>query len=354
MPEVEAASDTSLAQALAFRAQGDWARALACLTRANAQRPSASLQQQLVDWRIEAGRSPSAAAAGEAHSAPERASHAPGVDKGASAIPEVPPGELTAARLHEAIHGSGALIVRGLLDASVAEELRQQIERVVGAREDPGNFPSVEPEAAWYTRSSEVRGAPAQLFRRPGQAVESSSIWVADSPRMACELLALYERLGLPSLLENYFGEPARLSVKKWVLRKMAPKKNGNAGWHQDGRFLGEHIRSVNLWLALSDCGGGAPAPGMDLLVDGRREIHPTGTDGAWFDWTVGPERVARLATEAPISQPRFAPGDALLFDHFSLHRTALEDHHNALRYAIEAWFFAASTAPARQQPLYI
>ncbi|HAN68655.1 MAG TPA: hypothetical protein DD808_13530, partial [Halieaceae bacterium] len=63
MPEVEAASDTSLAQALAFRAQGDWARALACLTRANAQRPSASLQQQLVDWRIEAGRSPSAAAA---------------------------------------------------------------------------------------------------------------------------------------------------------------------------------------------------------------------------------------------------------------------------------------------------
>jgi ectoine hydroxylase-related dioxygenase (phytanoyl-CoA dioxygenase family) len=171
---------------------------------------------------------------------------------------------------------------------------------------------------------------------------------------MACELLALYERLGLPSLLENYFGEPARLSVKKWVLRKMAPKKNGNAGWHQDGRFLGEHIRSVNLWLALSDCGGGAPAPGMDLLVDGRREIHPTGTDGAWFDWTVGPERVARLATEAPISQPRFAPGDALLFDHFSLHRTALEDHHNALRYAIEAWFFAASTAPARQQPLYI
>lgn len=340
--------DALLAQALAFREQGDWAQALAALTRANIQRPSADVQQQLIDWRIEAGRSLPA----PPESAPRVT--APLGAAGSVGIPEIAPSELSAARVREAVYSSGALIVRGLLKPPTVETLRQQIERVVGARENPDLFPPVESQAAWYVRSPEAWGAPSQFFRRPGQTVESSSIWVADSPRMACELLALYESLGLPALLASYFGEPARLSVKKWVLRKMAPKKNGNAGWHQDGRFLGEDIRSLNLWLALSDCGGDAPAPGMDLLVDGPREIHPTGTDGAWFDWTVGPERVARLAREASIVQPRFAPGDALLFDQYSLHRTALEDHHSAVRYAIEAWFFAASTAPARQQPLFI
>lgn len=348
MPALSVAQDILVAEALACRAQGDWRGALLRLSEANRQQPHATLQQQMVDWRICAGR--------QAPPAPVVAADLAVGTGGESCriIPEISPDELTAARLREAIHGCGALIVRGLLQEPEAAQLRQRIDRVVAAREMPETFPALESDAAWYARSVEAWGKPSQFFRRPGQGEESSSIWVADSPHVACELLALYERLCLPELLQAYFGEPARLSVKKWVLRKIAPKKNGNAGWHQDGRFLGEGIGTVNLWLALSDCGGSASAPGIDLVVDGRREIHPTGTDGAWFDWTVGPERVERLAEECAITQPRFAPGDALLFDHYSLHRTALEDHHTSIRYAIESWFFAASSAPARQQPILL
>ncbi len=363
MPQRDAAQDAALAAAADCRERGDWRGALALLTQVNRQQPRAALQQQMVDWRIQAGRTavtplPEKRAFNQAEQA-EQAEQANEAGPAAVAaelpgtIPEIPAQALTAERLHQAIHSHGALIVRGLLDRPAAAGLAQQIDRVVAAREDPDAFPPVEPDAAWYVRSAEAWGKPSQFFRRLGQGEQSSSIWVADSPRVACELLALYEALGLPALLQAYFGEPARLSVKKWVLRKMAPKKDGDAGWHQDGRFLGEDISTVNLWLALSDCGGDAAAPGMDLLADGRREIHPTGTDGAWFDWTVGPERVARLAADIGITQPRFAPGDALLFDHYSLHRTALEDHHTAVRYAIESWFFAASSAPAQQQPLF-
>ncbi len=326
------------------------AEALAGLELANRREAKAELQQQILDLRIRAGRerpaqppaAPMTVRGGQA---------APG----AGAIAEIPRRDLTAQRLCDAIHGSGAAIVRGLVDPQQASQLRTMIDRVVAAREHPESAPPREEAAAWYVRSAEVSGAPARFFANPGEPVSpSSSIWVADSPRVACELLELYAALGLPALLAAYFGEPARLSVKKWVLRKVAPDNGAQAGWHQDGRFLGESIQTVNMWLALSDCGGEAPAPGLDLVLDGRREIYPTGTAGAAFDWTVGPELVATVAAGCGVVQPRFAAGDALFFDHYNLHRTAFALHHTAVRYAIESWFFAASSAPLKQQPILL
>lgn len=343
-----AAATLQAADSLIKRCQ--WQEALDLLQVANREQPLAIFQQAMMDLRIRAGRE-----------RPENLPQAvlafvvepPTLAKGE--IPEIPVSELSAQRLYDAIHGCGAAIVRGLVDPDRAALLRALIDRVAAARRQPELAPPCEESAAWYVRSSEVRGAPAQFFASPDEPVtESSSIWVADSPCVASELLDLYAALGLPELLRIYFGEPARLSVKKWVLRKIAPKPDGDAGWHQDGQFLGQDIQTVNMWLSLSECGGPAPAPGMDLVIDGRREIHPTGTDGAWFDWTVGPQRVARVASISGITQPRFAPGDALFFDHFNLHRTAFEAHHTAVRYAIESWFFAASTAPLKQQPILL
>jgi hypothetical protein len=344
------AGAATLQAADALVEQGQWQRALDLLQVANREQPRAIFQQAMMDLRIRAGRerpdSPP-------HAALASVLHPPRLPRGE--VPEIPVSELSAQRLYDAIHGCGAAIVRGMLSSDRAAELRMLIDRVVAARRQPGGVPSSEETDAWYVRSAEVSGAPSQFFASPEQPVsESCSIWAVDSPRLACELLAMYASLGLPELLQAYFGEPARLSVKKWVLRKMAPKPGGSPGWHQDGQFLGEGIQTVNMWLALSDCGGSAPAPGMDLVIDGRRELHPTGTDGAWFEWTVGPESVARVASSCGITQPRFAPGDALFFDHFSLHRTAFETHHTAVRYAIESWFFAASTAPLRQQPILL
>ncbi|MFU8764134.1 MAG: hypothetical protein ACNA7T_06410 [Haliea sp.] len=344
------AGAATLQAADALVEQGQWQRALDLLQVANREQPRAIFQQAMMDLRIRAGRerpdSPP-------HAALASVLHPPRLPRGE--VPEIPVSELSAQRLYDAIHGCGAAIVRGMLSSDRAAELRMLIDRVVAARRQPERTLPCEETAAWYVRSSEVRGGPRQFFASPDEPLsESSSIWVADSPRVACELLDLYAGLGLPGLMQDYFGEPARLSVKKWVLRKIAPQPEAAAGWHQDGQFLGEDIQTVNMWLALSDCGGSAPAPGMDLIIDGCREIHPTGTDGAWFDWTVGPERVARIAANCGMTQPRFAPGDALFFDHFNLHRTAFETHHTAVRYAIESWFFAASTAPVKQQPIVL
>ena len=105
---------------------------------------------------------------------------------------------------------------------------------------------------------------------------------------------------------------------------------------------MGGDIRSLNVWLSLSHCGD--DAPGLDVVgAPARPTSSPTGTDGAWLDWTVGPGMVEQVAPGAVV-RPIFEPGDALIFDHMNLHRTAVDPGMTNDRYAIEAWFLAPST----------
>jgi len=230
--------------------------------------------------------------------------------------------------------------------------MRDNIDRAISAR-FAGTDEKDSENKIWYTCSPIVKGGPAQFFGRGAEdRFTSASMWAVDSPRIAEQLVQFYHSIKPPELLRDYFSEPAALSVKKWVLRRVAPDNGSQAGWHQDGRFLGSGIRTVNLWIALSDCGGDAPAPGMEIIAGGTKDIYETGTHGASFDWTVGPGLVDKISRNSPVLCPRFRPGDALFFDHHNLHRTGFGTDHTQLRYALESWFFAASSAPEKQMPL--
>jgi hypothetical protein len=52
--------------------------------------------------------------------------------------------------------------------------------------------------------------------------------------------------------------------------------------------------------------------------------------------------------------RPIFEPGDAVLFDHLCLHRTAAEPDMPKLRYATETWCFAPSSFPIKQIPIVV
>ena len=90
----------------------------------------------------------------------------------------------------------------------------------------------------------------------------------------------------------------------------------------------------------------------MDLVPKRLEEIAETGTEGANFDWSVSPAVVERVAAPEGTVRPEFKAGDALLFDHLNLHRTAADPSMTRDRYAIETWFFAPSVYPEKQVPL--
>jgi hypothetical protein len=272
-------------------------------------------------------------------------------------IPEIQAADLTAELARAAILAHGAVHVRGLFPHHQVESLRGGIDRTFaanesfGAAQESGDLEDWErsDDASWYHPFKPLPGYTLGGGRNWGK--NNSSIWAADSPRLMFELIDAFERRGISKLIGEYLGERPAISMNKTVLRRVSPR-GGGADWHQDGAFLGKDIRSLNVWLALTRCGD--DAPGMDIVARRLDDIVPTGGEGANFDWSVGHADAERAAGEAGIVRPVFEPGDALLFDHLMLHRTASEPTMSGTRYAIETWFFAPSVYPTGQVPLVL
>lgn len=264
-------------------------------------------------------------------------------------VPEIQARQLDAHTLSSALRHHGALLVRGLLQPPRALSLADGIEHALETCESWYRQGGELPDTPWYSRLPLVDGcelAPARNW------VESAGgVWAADSPRMLHELIELYESNGVLAAIAGYFGERPLLSVGKSTLRRV-PATQGVADWHQDGAFMGSDIRSVNVWLSLSHCG--EEASGLEFLPRRLSSILATGSHGARFDWSVGPGMVEQATAGEATLSPVFAPGDALLFDHFFLHRTGVAPRMCKPRYAIEAWFFAPSAYPAQQVPLWL
>jgi ectoine hydroxylase-related dioxygenase (phytanoyl-CoA dioxygenase family) len=175
-------------------------------------------------------------------------------------------------------------------------------------------------------------------------------IYVADSPNALFDVVDALEAARIPQVVGEYLGEVLALSVNKCVLRRVPP--DARASWHQDGAFLGGDIRTVDVWVALSDCGGGTDAPGLEIVP--RRLEHVVSTDGpdSAGPYAVNHAQLADALDGLEPQMPTFAPGDALLFDHLLLHTTASRPGLKRERYALETWIFTPSTFPTAYVPL--
>ncbi len=337
--------ERTLALAEQLTANGQWREAVDLLAENNRRHRDTRLERKLVDFRL------------QAHSAmdwPQGGANWAGTWEearpGAPELLVIEAGDFNAQTLAEGVLAHGALIVRGLVDRAVTDELIEYIDNTIEARERHDEAH----DSPWDYTSPFMEGRPnkfASKDEKKRAKVKKGSIWVPESPRTMQRLIEVYESIGLRSILTEYFAEPPALSVRKWVLRRIAPDSM-EAGWHQDGKFMGTDYNSVNMWLPLTECGEGANAAGMEILPVQSREIFETGGEGAAFNWTVGKPVVEELKKRWPLAHPHFNPGDALFFDHFNLHRTAFGEHLTEPRYAVESWFFASSGIPAKQMPL--
>src|SRR5262245_176618 len=340
-PHLEADAGSRLAEADRLAATGQARPAIALLTRANRARRDADLERRLVALR---------------HQAFATLPGRPGAERPAEVVPEPPPGpltpthpnDLTVAALRRGLAHHGCVLVRGLIPPERATALADGIDRALDGFDACADEPRGTAAPPWYAPFE----ADTRQYRTGGRRAwvrASGALWTADSPRMLFELLDLVDATGIGSLVEDYFGERPALSANKCTLRRVPADASTN--WHQDGAFLGRHVQTLNLWLALSPCG--SDAPGLDIVPQRFDDIFPTGTDGAIFDWSVSPTLVEEAAGGADaIVRPQFSPGDALLFDHLFVHRTGISPGMTRDRWAIETWFFAPSTYPDGQIPL--
>jgi len=155
-------------------------------------------------------------------------------------------------------------------------------------------------------------------------------------------------------------GEQPVMSLEKSTLRRIPPDIAGTT-WHQDGAFIQRGSRTVNVWVALNECGGTSPASGLEILPRRFREIHKpsrpiagdtVGENDRKVPLALDDDTVAALYAGGSPVLPHFLAGDALLFDEWLPHRTATGSGLTESRYALELWHFAPSAMPSAYTPL--
>jgi Phytanoyl-CoA dioxygenase (PhyH) len=309
------------------------------LSRARRRRSNPKAEQRLVRLRLDA--------VSELDHSPPVGAWPPEVDDlfpDATAPPEVSRDGLTLDALRSGIFRHGALLVRGLIGPARVRQLVDDIDRAFAGYQACVAGAPASTTAPWFVPFDPPIGDDERTW-----CIEAGGVLAVDSPRGLFDLVETFEEAGIGKLVHGFLGERPTLLAKKWTLRKVAPKTDGD--WHQDGSFMGGDIRSINVWIALTKCGAGQDAPGMDIVSRRLDRVVDTGTDGARFDWTVGPGMTERVA-EGRVMRPVFEPGDALIFDHLFLHRTESHPEANHDRYAIEAWFASPSTYPKDEVPI--
>ncbi len=322
-------------------ASGDAGEAVRVLTEANRAAANPAFEVRLVHARQRAfSVAPGGTASG---SWPDEVANTFGDTTG---IPEVAARDLDAGALAAALQHHGALLVRGLLEPAVAAALLAEFRLAFAAAERSAAGARVSETAPWYVPFEPGEGFDFGWIDRHFSR-NLGAVLAVEAPRSLFHVVEAMRGCGVGQVIADYVGEWPALSAKKTSLRRARP--DSPTEWHQDGAFLGDGIRTVNVWTALTRCG--SRAPGVDVFARRFGEIVATGTDDALFDWSVSPEQATRLGT-VDVIRPEFDAGDALLFDQMTLHRTGISPEMTEERFALESWFFAPSTYPLEQVPI--
>lgn len=268
----------------------------------------------------------------------------------AKGLVEMPAIELSPEVIGGAILHHGCLLVRGLLPHGVAEHLIEDIDLAFEAHEqwlqrvesDPTDDT---PTSPWFEPFAPKPCYPLDLPHLPVVRTtrDYHRVLLADSPPAMFDVLDALERAGLRHLLTGYLGQRPVMTVTRSALRRV-PHKFRTIGWHQDAAAFGRVAPSVSCWIALTDCGD--DSPGLEVLP--LRFDH-------WIQTPANRLSLDLSTTSFPIAQavcPRFASGDALLFDDLLVHRTAITDQMTKPRYSIESWFFTARGFPPKDAPV--
>lgn len=259
-------------------------------------------------------------------------------------LPRIERNALNAAQLGGAITHHGCLRVDALLGERDVARFRAHIDGAFDARDQVQAGGSLEDAAPAFV-PFEPGQAKAGGFGSPG------FVRAVDSPSALRDLTVAFEESGVTAAIAGYLGERPAMIANKWILRRTATGKIGT-DFHQDGAFLGQGIRTVDCWIALSDCGPGTGRPGIDLLPHRFGAIIESGP-GAAFPWTITEADTRQAAPEIEVLSPVFAAGDALFFDERLPHRTSAGTDLGP-RHAIESWFVAPSSYPAKHIPVVL
>lgn len=339
---------TQRRRAGAYEADGRIEAAIHTWTALNRRAADAAVEAHLVDLRCDPRNHPPAGKPQEPW--PRRlADPFPEIS---GRPPEIAAADLSMELLGGAILHHGCLLVRGLMTTEQADALRATTDRAFTGRQQNAEDAPISETTPWYVPCAQwdaTEPAMAKALRIHNDRIRA--VHVADSPRALFQVLETLTSTNVIQVISEYLGEVPVLSVSKTMLRRVHP--DAKPAFHQDGSFMGSRTRAVDIWVALTECGEGTDAPGLAILP--RRFDTTVRSEGSDATKPLKADEVAEVGDGLRPIIPYCRPGDALLFDELLLHANGGNQPGLARnRYALEAWMFAPSSAPAGYLPILL
>lgn len=123
--------------------------------------------------------------------------------------------------------------------------------------------------------------------------------------------------LDVVTTIQSAFGDLSLLEGHSTFRRHQGAMTH--AGWHNDADAVGiDFDPCFNVWVPLASVGWGAK-PSLEIVVDSDAKMRamPDRLRENWpDDW------VRKTFADHEIVCPKLAPGDVLVFSHYTLHRT--------------------------------
>jgi hypothetical protein len=247
--------------------------------------------------------------------------------------PEFLAGELTGARLLDAIETSGAAVIRGGIDPG---QVRLMLARSEAVYQDK--------EMAY--RRGELTPQQRSLFKF-GHIAQSD----LDQPDARFTIIKFLLRSNLYPLLSDLWGGKLAFLRRNCVPRRQAPGPTVNelVPFHQDAAFLATTAPVLNFWIPLVSCG--IDAPGLEVVLGNPQALLHSGAVATSKTYgaieIAEADIVARWGRER-LWHPALAQGDVLVFSNMTIHRTYVTPAMTRSRISLEIRCSDANNAELR------
>ena len=250
-------------------------------------------------------------------------------------LPDVPVEELTPQLIADALAARSGLVVRRLLPPEAVRSLREDLafmrvmKAVIVQAQADGTLDTTDMLATWRDDLGSLKLSASTLRK----------------------LCGFYDAVGLTDVVSRYLGARAvGLAARTEVRRN---EREEGLQWHQDAAFLGGRVQALDVWTALTPVGDRCPS--VDVLP--RRLDHLVGVEEreAMLDESLLPltyldgdhPAVGELTARTPPYTAVLEPGDAVMFDEMTLHRTGAAPWTLPYREVAVTWFFAPERFPS-------